>query len=208
MKNKIILTILVGVMLLPSVVFSAMSSTNYRIDADSLEVGGALSSGGSFRLEDTIGGLGGTVTSTSYQVRGGFHGSSGSILSLTLSSASIALGTLSATQVTSGSAVVTVATDSDSGYTLSVASVSGTGLTGVTDGSVSSGSEEYGFAASGADSQFSGEVAVAAGRIISSSSTPVGGGSDTTLTFKASVSSASVQSSYSQTVSLAAVANF
>lgn len=196
-------------LLYPVAGYAAMTSTNYTIYADSIGwSGGSLSTSSAYSLQDTSGeSPAGFATSTTYEVRGGYQAAERGLLSISLSANSLNLGSLSASQINTASTIVTVVSDSATGYTLSIGSASGAMPAAVTDGSVSDGSEEYGFAASGEDSAISGDVAVTAGRVIASSAVPVYS-SQTTLTFKASQSSASTPGSYSQSITLQVAANF
>ena len=211
MKIFTIFLILLGV-LSPFTVYGDMVSpdnTTYRIYADAIDAGGLLSTGGVYSLEDTVGEAVATSTSGgAYQIRGGYQAMTSSSLSMSISDDSVNLGELSQASVSSASTIVTITTDDLSGYALSVGSIawSGSSLSNVSDSAVTAGSAEYGFAASGGDSQLTGDYAVAASQAISSSSTPAYN-SATTLTFKASISGASVAGAYTQTIVLQASVN-
>lgn len=199
--------LLLGFLAFPSASLGIMSSTNYTIFADSVDAGGILSTGGVYNLEDTTGeSPAGSSTSSAYEVIAGYQAMDWSVLSMDINTTTINLGTLVLGQVASASAVVTISADADSGYVLSVSSVSGTSLTNVSDGAVTAGYEEYGVAASGTDAAFSDDRAIAAALNLSSSSTPVTG-AQTTLTFKASIGTASSAGSRSQYITLTASTN-
>ncbi len=184
-----------------------MSSTNYTIFADSVDSGGVLSTGGAYSLQDTAGeSPAGYTTSSTYTVIGGYQAMDWSVLSMDIDTSTINLGTLSTSAVASASAVVTVTADASTGYVLSVGSTSGSSLAVVTDGSVTAGSEEYGVAVSGPDAVFGDDEAITASLNLSSSSTPVTS-AQTTLTFKAAISTASVAGGRSQSVTLTASTN-
>ncbi len=98
------------------------ASTNYKIQADSLNFGGLLSTSPNYRLEDTAGEVAtGESASTNYKVKAGYQNMLGSSISisapsdLTLSAIDASVGGAS-----TGSVVWTVATDSSAGYTLAV----------------------------------------------------------------------------------------
>ena len=191
----------------PSRTLGVMSSTNYTIFADSVDSGGALGTGGTYSLQDTTGEFSvGSSTSGTYNVIGGYQAMDWSVLTIDLDTNSIDLGTLSESAVVTSSAVVTVTADADTGYVLSVASVSGTSLSAVSDGTVSPGVEEYGVAVSGTDAAFSNDQAIAVGLNLSSSSTPVAS-AQSTLIFKAAMSSMSVVGGRSQSITLTASTN-
>lgn len=192
---------------LPKSVNAEMSSTNYFIYADTVETGGGLSTGGVYSLEQTTGeSPAGFSTSSAYEIRAGYQHMERGYLSLTISSNSLDLGTLSASAVNSAATTVTVGTDSGTGYSLSISSVSGSAVAAVADGTVTAGSEEYGFSASGSESQVTGDVAVSASTLVAVTTTAITG-SATLMTFKASMSASSLSGTYSQTVAITATAN-
>lgn len=194
----------------PVVSNCAMSSTNYFIYADSFDVGGELATSTSYSLEGTFGGEAiGVVSSTSYEMRGGYQYMERGVLSLSLSASSVSFGTLSATVLKTSSVVATVTTDSINGYSLSVGSLSGTSLAAVSDGAVDGdgGSEEYGIAVSGTNRSFSDDRAVTAGLVLATTSTEMTADEQITATFKIISATGSTAGSYSQTVTLTASAN-
>lgn len=205
--SLIIMVLLLGFLMFPSRTWGVMSSTNYTIFADSVDSGGVISTGGTYNLQDTAGEFSvGSSTGGTYNVIGGYQAMDWSVLTIDINTTVINLGTLSLSAVATSPAVVSVTADADTGYVLSVASVSGTSLTGVSDGAVTAGSEEYGVAVSGMDATFAGDQAIVAGLNLSTSSTPVIS-AQTTLTFKAAISNASAAGAYSQSVVLTASTN-
>lgn len=201
------MVLLLGFLMFPSRTWGVMSSTNYTIFADSVDSGGVISTGGTYNLQDTAGEFSvGSSTGGTYNVIGGYQAMDWSVLTIDINTTVINLGTLSLSAVATSPAVVSVTADADTGYVLSVASVSGTSLTGVSDGAVTAGSEEYGVAVSGMDATFAGDQAIVAGLNLSTSSTPVIS-AQTTLTFKAAISNASAAGAYSQSVVLTASTN-
>jgi len=192
----------------PYVAEAAMSSTNYYIYADSIDTGGGLVTSTSFDLQGTAGeSPSGATTSTTYIIRGGYQSMEVGTLSMSISAPSLSLGELSPSQVKAASTVVTITSDSTTGYTLSFASVAGTSITGVADGAVTAGSEEYGVAVAGVDAVFSDDKAVTANHAIASSNSVVVD-RQATLTFKGSINSDSRPAgSYNQTVTLLAATN-
>lgn len=208
---KILSLILLVIILIPDLVFSAMSSTNYYIYADSVDYGGGLATSTNYNLQDSVGGGDsvGISTSTSYEVRAGYQAAVKGVLSISLSSGSVNLGTLSASGVVvSSSVVLTVDTNSVTGYTLSISDVSGTSLPAVSDGAVDGdgGSEEYGLSLVGNNRMFSDDRAVANGLVLLSSSVPAIS-DQSTLIFKAIRATNSGAASYSQNLILTASAN-
>jgi len=196
-----------GFLLYPSVSWGVMSSSNYTIFSDSIDSGGILSTSGTYSLQDTAGESPvGSSTSSTYEVIGGYQAVDWSVLTINIDTTTLDMGVLTIDQVATSSAVVSVTADASTGYVLSVASISGTALSGVADGSVSPGYEEYGVAVSGPDQAFSDDRSVIVGRVLASSSTPVVS-AQTTITFKATMGIASVSGSRSQSVTLTASTN-
>lgn len=100
---------------------AAMSSSNYTIDADSINSGGILSSSPSYLLEDTIGEQAtGISSSTNYAISAGYQAMRTAAISIT-GAANVALSPTIDGRVggtANGSTTVTVRTDSAGGYTL------------------------------------------------------------------------------------------
>ncbi|MBI2097473.1 MAG: hypothetical protein HYT46_00855 [Candidatus Vogelbacteria bacterium] len=147
---------------------AAASSANYRIEADSLNFGGLLSSSTNYRLEDTLGeSATGIASSTSYRIHAGYQAMLGSSISisapsdLTLSSIVSSPGGQS-----SGSVVWTVTTDNEAGYTLAIKAATSPALKNASDSfadytpggsvpdytwSVAANASEFGFSPEGSD---------------------------------------------------------
>jgi len=181
--------LLFSIFCVPSGVKALMTSTNYTIFADDFDSGIVFSST-TYRLEGTAGESPvGSMSSSTYQIIGGYNAMDRTALSLSLSSASLDLGTLDVGQVNSAATTITITTDDSSGYTLSISSASWTqsSMPNVTGGSVDAGTEEYGFAISGDD--VSGAL-VGIDNVVTAvtlmSSTTVVTNSSSTLIFKAS----------------------
>lgn len=166
-----------------------------------------MSTGGAYSLENTAGeSPAGFSTSSVYEIRAGYQHMERGYISLYIDDNSLSLGALSTSTVNSASTTVTVSTDSATGYTLGIGAVVGTMIAPVTDGVVTSGSEEYGFSASGSESVVSGDVAVASATAVASAGSQIEG-SQTIVTFKASRSPVTTAGSYSQSITLTASAN-
>ena len=210
--GQFIATWLVAMSLLsPLSVWAAMSSTNYYIYADSVNVGGLYSASGSYSLEDTMGEAAvGTMTSTSYTINGGYQAMDLSTIGMSISSSSLFLGNLTTPfEVKAASTTVSMSTDSETGYTLSISAVSGTHLADVTDGQVSGdGTEEYGLGLSGPDRLITNDTAVTAPKNLSSTSTYTETSRDTELGFKAARAATSTIGTYTQTITLSGSINF
>lgn len=207
-KATILLTTFI--LLVPSLVLAAMSSTNYYIYADSIDFGGGTGTSTSYNLQDSLGGYAtGISTSTSYEIRAGYQAAIRGSLSLTLDGNSINFGTLTtAGTVVSDNILATVNTDSASGYTLSISGVSGSSLAAVTDGVIDgvSNTEEYGLAVAGVHADYVTDKSIVNGLVLSSMVAPASSDT-TTLTFKAVRSTGSTAASYSQDITLTVAAN-
>ncbi len=111
------------------------SSSSYRIQMDSVNVGGILSTSTSYRAEDTLGESGvGTSSSASYRVKGGYQQMQETYLALTLPSDVTLSPSIPNTGggTANGTAVWTVVTDNSAGYTFTLsASASPTLASGV-----------------------------------------------------------------------------
>lgn len=194
--------------------FSAMSSTNYKVQSDDFATGG-LTSSTNYGVLGTAGDWQGLTSSTNYGVYGGYVNSQLTpTLSISLGSSSVALGELSLSSVASATLTATISTDASGGYSLGISEntnfTSGsTNITDVSDGSVTAGSEEYGVRTTGSAGLYNStdtgittnfkSIASSSGMVTSQA---VG------VVFKASMSSATSAGSYSHTITLAAVSNF
>lgn len=108
-----------------------MQSASYRIESDSMNMGGARSTSGSYSLEDTAGEVGtGESSSTSYQLGAGYQQMLEDYLAMTAPAdvtMSPALGGLTG-GTSNGSTAVTVTTDSAAGYQLLISASSSPAL--------------------------------------------------------------------------------
>ncbi len=211
MKKIAKLNLIVAILMLPVSVLAAMSSTNYYIYADSVESGGGLSSGGAYSIEDTMGeGFVSKSIGSAYKINAGYQAMVLGTLSMNISNGTISLGDLSTFTVSSASTTVTVTTDAENGYSMSIQSISWADLTlaDVADGTVTVGQEEYGVAVSGPDIPlaFTDDRSVVAGRVLANK-TSEAVGSQTVITFKASISSDTSSGDRSQAVGIAVSAN-
>jgi hypothetical protein len=129
-KNKkiviLVLSLFLGIGLssLGRYVFAyVMSSPNYRIQSDSLNIGGMRETSTSYRMEDTIGEIAtGVLTSTSYKLKAGYQQMQETYLAI--SSPSDVTMSPAISGVTggtgNGSAVWAVTTDNPAGYSLAI----------------------------------------------------------------------------------------
>jgi hypothetical protein len=100
---------------------AAMRSNNYKINADSIDTGGSLSSSANFKMGDTLGEVvTGEGASASYRMKAGYQYMINSYLSLAVDFSSVDLGSLIPGSPVTGQTLLTVSTDSWGGYTLNV----------------------------------------------------------------------------------------
>lgn len=194
----------------PLSVWGVMSSTNYTIYADDFAVGGVLSSGTNYSLQDTVGDLAvGTSTSANYEIRGGYQAMENGSISIAVSKSALDLGVLSISAVKSDSATVTVSTDSASGYSLSLGSVSAAPLAAVSGGAVVAGTEGYGVALAGVSRAFIDDRSIIQDRILASNNQPINN-DQIVLTVKAAIGAgtSALALNTSQSIILNASANF
>ncbi|MEK7585432.1 MAG: hypothetical protein AAB455_02890 [Patescibacteria group bacterium] len=126
--------IIISLLLLPS--FAALAyvaaSTNYRIQADSINIGGQLSTSNNYKLEDTVGEVAtGDSSSTNYKVKAGYQAMFGSSISISAPS-DVTLSSINNIDGggSTGSVVWTVTTDNGAGYTLAIAASTNPALRG------------------------------------------------------------------------------
>lgn len=155
----------------PLALADRMTSTNYTIQADSVNVGGARSASTNFRLEDTAGEIAtGDSSSTNFKLRAGYQ----QMAEVSISLSAAADVTMSPTiggvsgGTSNGQTSVTVITDSPAGYQLTIKASSSPAMQGNTHGetianytpagaapdftfSVPSTAAEFGFTPEGSD---------------------------------------------------------
>lgn len=120
--SSIVLTLLL-LLGLPRVMAQVMGSTNYRIQSDSVNLGGGLGTSTSYRLESTAGEVGtGELTSTTYALKAGYQQMQEVYIALTAASSVLLSPSIPGISggISNGSTTVTVTTDSPSGYTLTI----------------------------------------------------------------------------------------
>ena len=215
-----ILLIFILILNFPAAIKSVdMTSENYKVFVDTVSVGGSEPVSETYRVFSTEGEAGGISptqsTSTNYVVSAGFQAMANTIyVSATLSVSSISLGNLSATTVASGSETITVSTNSPTGYASTIVEdgnlrSGAADINDVADGSVTAGSEEYGVITSGVAGQMNGVDTAITGvaQNVAASSTPVLS-EQTTLAYKAAISSATAYGYYSHQVTFTTTANY
>ncbi|MFA5211140.1 MAG: hypothetical protein WC414_01380 [Patescibacteria group bacterium] len=190
----------------PLSAFGSMTSTNFTIFADSINVGGAHSSVGDYVLTDTIGELATGISASSgiYEIKAGFQAmdlENGPLLSLTITGLDdLNLATLSTSSISSASTTVNISTDLTNGCTLKISSVSGDSF-GSLSGDVSIGEEEIGFSVNGGP-----DLPLLANQTLYNLNSP-SLSTDVDLNLRASISEFSTYGNYSQTVTLLLIAN-
>lgn len=118
------LTVALPLMIAVDVAAQAMQSTSYKIQSDSINIGGGSGSSTTYRLESTVGEVAtGRSTSASYEIGAGFQQMQETYLALTAPNditLTPDLGGITGGE-SNGSTAVTAATDSAGGYQLSIA---------------------------------------------------------------------------------------
>lgn len=213
--NKFLQLALLSAFLFPANALAAdLNSTNFTIFDNGLNSGGGRTTSTNFILESTIGEFSGDTTSTNFSNRSGFQAIEAEPkLTMALSTNSVALGILSSGSISSGSVTVVVTTNARSGYSVKLSEDanlhSGSNdINDVLDGTVSAGHEEYGISTSGSAGQLNSSDTAISGTVTVASNSTFASAEQTVVTFEASIDSATVNGSYSHTVTFTAVANF
>jgi hypothetical protein len=207
MKKFAKINLALAILMLPVCVFSAMSSTNYYIYADSVETGGGLSTGGVYSLEDTLGeGIISQTGATTYNINAGYQAMVLGSLSMNISNNSITLGDLSTTTVSTATTTVTISTDAATGYFMSIQTAGANPLIAVSDGEVTAGQEEYGIAVVGSDAVTTTDRGIVGGLPLAQKLISGTGVND--LVFKASISPTTISGNRSQSIVIGVSANF
>lgn len=137
-----------------------MQSTNYRIQSDSVNLGGGLGTSTNYRLESTGGEVGtGELSSASYSLKAGYQQMHEVYIALTGAGAVALSPSIPGISggISNGSTTVTVTTDSPSGYTLTIASSQSPAMKKGADtiaDYVPAGAPDYTFITNPADSHF------------------------------------------------------
>jgi hypothetical protein len=137
-----------------------MTSSNYQMESDSINIGGGLSSSTNYALESTVGEVAtGPTESTSYKLRGGYQQMNEVYIAMSVSSSSVGLspsipGLSGGTA--NGSTSVSVTTDSLAGYQLTIHSSSNPsmqkGADSIADYTPAGGNPDFTFTTAAADS--------------------------------------------------------
>jgi len=196
-----------------------MSSSSFIITSDDLSSGGGYSSSASYKSESDIGGVatGENLSSDSFIACAGYPctlTSEDLIISFSISSNVVNLGILSPSQVSYDSTVLTTTITQGNGYSVTAYAdgnfrdVSGNYVSGVSDGTVTVGNDEYGIALTGVDRAFSDERALSTSPLTVAENTGPVIGSDVTVDFKASVSTSVPSGSYAQITTFICAGSF
>lgn len=153
--------VLAGLLIASPLFAQVMQSTNYKIERDSINVGGGFSSSTNYTQENTVGESGtGFSSSTNYQLvdagyqQGGNYIAITSVADVTMSPS---LGGVSG-GTANGSTVVTVTTDNAAGYQLSITSSSSpsmqSGASTIPDYTPTGANPDFTFSNAASESQF------------------------------------------------------
>ena len=124
MKNFLLFIIILLTIIIVSPVFAyVMSSPTYRIQSDSVNIGGERQTSTDYYLEDTIGEVAtGLSTSTSYNIKAGYQQMQEIYIAVSAFSEAVMspnIGGLTG-GISNGFSTITVITDNPSGYTTSI----------------------------------------------------------------------------------------
>jgi hypothetical protein len=123
--TKLLTSLLIAVLVPAGAAAYVASSTNYRIELDSLNVGGLLATSTNYRIEDTVGeSATGIGTSTSYNLYAGYQQFDATPTTITISAPADVTLTPAISEgeggTANGSAAWTVITNNSAGYNLTI----------------------------------------------------------------------------------------
>lgn len=183
--------------LFPFSVLAIMSSNDYYIEEDSVNMGGRDDEySANYQLRESIAGTAtGIFTSSNYMLGAGYQQMirEPAMLSCNISNEFIELETISPDSVASDYVTLSVTTNSEGGYQIAIAENHNlksdvTEIGDVADGEVSPGHEEYGIRTSGTDGQMNdADTAITEVFQIVASADSWVSNSQTTVVYKASV---------------------
>lgn len=204
--------------LIPQAVLAYMSSSDYILWFDSLNIGGEeTSSSTNYKLRDTLGEIGtGRIESTSYAGLIGFRQTeSDPKFTFSISANSIDFGSLTVGSVYQENYTITTTTNAVNGYQTTIYEdgnlrmASGSDIDDVVDGEVTANSEEYGIRTSGAEGQMnSADTAITSSPQVVASYSSWISGSTVTVNHKVSVSLTTAAGYYTHTVTLISTGRF
>ena len=195
MTIKISFLVLLSLLLTPVILFSmaqtqaqVMSSTNYKIQSDSINVGGGFSSSTNYSTESTVGEIAtGKSSSTNYKLRAGYQQMHEVYIAMTSASDVVMnppIGGITG-GTSNGSTSVKVTTDSLSGYQLTIKASDSPamqkGVDSITDYVPSGANPDFTFVTNASDAHFgySPEGTDVVQRFLDNSSTCNAGSNDT-----------------------------
>ncbi len=165
--RELLLTTVITVVLTPVLIMSmgfvraqVMQSTNYRIESDSINIGGGLSSSTNYTLESTGGEVGtGEASSGSYNLKAGYQQMHEVFISLAGASSVTMSPSIPGVSggTANGSTTVTVLTDNSAGYQLTIESIDSPSLKSglnTIDDYAPTGNPDFTFATLAADAHF------------------------------------------------------
>jgi hypothetical protein len=193
----------------PKIAFGdTMSSSSFVITSDDITTGGGNINSASFNAETDIGGkaTGEDLASASFAACAGYPCTLFEpYLTFSVTPNSISLGNLSTGSVASGTTTITTTSNAWSGYVTTVATDgefrtadSLHTIPGVTDGTVTAGSAEYGIGLTGSDRSFTDDRAISTTPINVAANGGSAENSAVVVTFKAAISSTVTAGNYSQ----------
>ncbi|MEO0077148.1 MAG: hypothetical protein ABIK19_05730 [candidate division WOR-3 bacterium] len=204
--------------LFPAVVFAYMSSENYILWLDSLNIAGEeTSSSTNYKLRDTMGEIGsGILTSENYRSLVGFRRIEAEpMIAFWISANSINFGTLPLGSVVTANHTVSTRTNAEHGYATTIyedgnlRTITGSDIDDVTDGEVTANFEEYGIRTSGAHGQMNdADYAITSSPQTVASYSSWINLSTVTITYKVSISATTAAGYYSHTVTLVTTGRF
>ncbi len=220
MVNKIVkILVSLAAIAFPAVAFaSSMNSNSFIITSDDLSAGGGYSNSNSFASQGDIGGTaaGTGLTSASFKACAGYPctlTSEDQYLSFSVSPNSVDFGMLNASAVTSGETTITTATNIGTGYITTchtdgdLRTAGSAYISGVADGTVSAGANEYGVTLTGIDRAFADAEAIStSSKVVASSGSA--SNSSTVVSFEAGMSTTNLVGNYSQVVTFITTVSF
>lgn len=197
------------------------TSSNYILYGGALTSGGEITDSTSYILKGTTATsgsfIGSDLSSTNFILNAGPQAlGEEPIIQYSITNPTIALSPsiLTKDSISTDSTIVTAGTNAPFGYILTATATvpfqnqTNHILTGVTDGSVTAGSEEFGIAVTGDDASFADDRAISETPTIIATSNIYGNNRSTTVTFKAAVSDATESGQYSGAVTFIVTGNF
>ena len=210
--RSIFAKIIVGLLVLGAPRFAfgdTMSSTSFVITTDDISTGGGNSTSASFISESDIGGraTGEAATSASFAACAGYPCTlnvAPPSITFSVSPNSIAFGTITSGATASGTTTITTTENATNGYVTTVVgdghfrNAGGSFIGDVSDGAVTTGTNEYGIGLTGTDRSFSDDESVTTTPRTVATNAGAVTGSAVVVTFKVAPGSTSAAGSYSQ----------